>query len=119
MLHEPSDFIGNLLGKLLNRQLENESVRRKVGSWRMSVVLDTDYYPISIVFSDQIEIVADYIDDPTIVLSMKFNTIIGLFRGETSMIRAVLGRTIKTRGLLRHPLSMLRFYRLMVSMLGE
>ncbi|RDE15255.1 MAG: hypothetical protein C4K48_04210 [Candidatus Thorarchaeota archaeon] len=118
MLHEPDDFIGNILGKLLNRQLENQPMRGKVGRWRMSVVLDTDYYPISIIFSYHIEIVADYVDDPTIVLSMKFNTIIRLFRGETSMIRAVLGGAIKTRGLLKHPLSMIRFYRLMTSILG-
>ena len=118
MLHEPNDFIGNILGKLLNRQLENESMRRKVERWRMSVVLNTDYYPISIVFGERIEIVPDYVDNPTIVLSMKFNTIIEISRGETSIIKAVLGGTIKTRGSLRHPFSMLKFYRLMASILG-
>ena len=118
MLHEPNDFVGNIFGKLLNRELENQSTQRKVRGWRMSVVLDTDYYPISIVFSDHIEIIADYVDNPTIALSMKFSTIIGLLRGESSMMRDVLRGTIKTRGLLRHPLSMLRFYRLMASILG-
>ena len=118
MLNEPSDFIGNILGKLLNRELEKPSMRRKMGRWRMSIVLNTDYYPVSIVISDRIEIIADYVASPTIVLSTKFSTIIELFNGETSMIGAVLRGTIKTRGLLRHPLSMIRFYRLMTAILG-
>ncbi|TFH06422.1 MAG: hypothetical protein E4H14_10850 [Candidatus Thorarchaeota archaeon] len=113
MLEEPPDFIGNILAKLLNRQLQNPSLRKRIEDWRMSAVLETDYYPVCLIFGQAVSIQTDTIDSPTLVLSMNFGTIIKLVEGETTMIRAMLRGSIKIKGFFRNLRSVYRFYSLM------
>ena len=117
MLAEPTDFIGNILAKLINRQLEDPATLARVKNWRMSILLHTDYTPLSLIFSDEMRIESGPIAEPTIVVYMTFNTIINLVKGETSLVRSIINRTIKIKGLLRHPVSTFRFYRLMSAIL--
>ena len=102
---------------MVNKQLENPATLSKVKNWRMSVVLQTDYYPLSLIFSDVIRIESGVISDPTLVFSMTFKTIIQIAKGESSLIKSVLNRSIRIKGLLRHPIATLRFYRLMNAVL--
>ncbi len=117
MIKEPTDFIGNILAKLINRQLENPSKQGMMTSWNMSVVIDTDYYPVSIIFDETISMKTGLVDEPTLIFKMSFGTIISLVKKETSMIRAMLGGSIKVRGLLQNPRAAYRFYILMNSIL--
>lgn len=117
MLKEPNDFIGNILAKLINQQLENPAILDKMTSWNMSVVIDTDYYPVSIIFNETISMKTGSINEPTLTFKMSFSTIISLVKKETSMVRAILGGSIKVRGLLRHPRAGYRFYLLMNSIM--
>jgi len=117
MMKEPTDFIGNILAKLINLQLANSSMREKMANWNMSVVLDTDYYPVSIIFDETISMKTGSVDEPTLIFKMSFGTIISLVKKETSMIRAMLRGSIKVRGLLQNPRAAYRFYTLMNSIL--
>lgn len=117
MIAEPTDFIGNILTKLINKQLENPATLNRVKNWRMSVVLHTDYYPLALIFSDAMRIESGTIPDSTLTVNMTFNTIIKLAKGETSLIRSLFNRSIKIKGIIRHPISTFRFYRLMNAVL--
>jgi hypothetical protein len=83
----------------------------------MSVILETDYYPVSIVFGDHIRIDARTVENPTLIFSMKFHTIISIVRKETSILSALLRGSIKVKGLINHPRAAFRFYKLMKSIL--
>jgi len=80
MMKEPTDFIGNILAKLINLQLANSSMREKMANWNMSVVLDTDYYPVSIIFDETISMKTGSVDEPTLIFKMSFGTIISLVK---------------------------------------
>ncbi len=116
MMKEPTDFIGNILAKLINLQLENSSMRDKMANWNMSVVLETDYYPVSIIFDEIISIEAGLVSDPTLVFKLKFDTILKLVERKTTMIRAILRGKIKVKGF-RHLIALYRFYGFMNSIL--
>jgi hypothetical protein len=117
MLDEPTDFIGNILAKLINRQLESPEILAKVKNWRMTIVLHTDYYPLSIIFNGKMNIQVGVINKPTLSVTMTFHTIIQLIKRETSLVRSLLNRTIKIKGLPRHPKATFRFYKLMNAVL--
>ncbi|TFG31167.1 hypothetical protein EU527_13110 [Candidatus Thorarchaeota archaeon] len=113
MIAEPRDFIGNILAKLINNRLENPLELERVKKWRMSVILETDYYPISIIFEDQIGIEATTVDDPTLIFRMKFQTIVSIVKKETSILRALIHGSIRVKGIIQHPRAAFRFYKLM------
>ena len=117
MLAEPTDFIGNILAKLINRQLEDPGTLSRVKSWRMSILLETDLYPLSLIFDDDMRIEKGSVADSTLIVNMTFNTIIDLVKGETSLVRSLINRTIKIKGFFRHPISTFRFYKLMNAVL--
>ncbi|MGY5880452.1 MAG: hypothetical protein RTV31_09375 [Candidatus Thorarchaeota archaeon] len=117
MLKEPPDFIGNILAKLINRQIQNPSMKEKMKSWKMSVILETDFYPVSIIFDQDITAFAEVVENPTLVFTMDFGTIIKLVEQETTMIRAMIGGSIKVKGFFRNLRSVYRFYSLMNSIL--
>lgn len=116
MLKEPPDFIGNILAKLINTQIESSTQSRKIMDWRMSVVFDTDFYPLSIIFDEIPSIQAGIVDKPTIIFKLKFGTILELVERKTSMIRGILSGKIKVTGF-RHLIALYRFYGLMNSIL--
>ena len=117
MVNEPPDFIGNILAKLFNRQLENPSIKKRVEDWNMSVVLQTDYYPLSVIFDNGITVLPEVVKDPTLIFTMNFSTIISLVQGKTTMMRAMLKGLIKVKGLFRNIRAAYRFYTLMNSIL--
>ena len=116
MLEEPPDLIGNILARMINRQFSTSRVGEKLPSWRMSVVFDTDYYPVSIIFNETISIYAGFVKNPTLVFKLSFGTILLLVEKKTTMIRAILSGNIKVKGL-RHLISLYRFYGLINSIL--
>jgi hypothetical protein len=117
MLKEPPDFIGNILGKLLNHQISKYSLDIKSKDWNMCVVLDTDFYPISIIFDSTIQIHTGFIDNPTLIFKMKFGTIMELVEQKISLLQSVLSGKVKMKGFFHHPIAGIRFYRLMNSIL--
>ncbi|MBN2230089.1 MAG: hypothetical protein JW779_10925 [Candidatus Thorarchaeota archaeon] len=117
MLAEPKDFIGNILAKLINRFLEDSSQYEKVKKWNMTVVVETDYYPVTLIFGDSISIQRGIIENPTLVFVMNFKKIISLAKKETSILGSLIHGSIKTKGILKHPRAAFRFYRLMDSIL--
>lgn len=116
MLKEPPDFIGNILAKLINSKITNSELNERMQDWRMTVVFDTDYYPVSIYFDETITIKAGIAEEPTLIFKLEFGTILELVERKTSMIRAILRRKIKVKGF-RHLISLYRFYGLMNSIL--
>ncbi|MGD9397002.1 MAG: hypothetical protein PVJ05_11285 [Candidatus Thorarchaeota archaeon] len=110
MLAEPTDFVGKILSIMINKHLEDPSTLSKVKSWRMKVVLQTDYYPLSLIFDDSLRIENGVVSDPILVVSLTFERIIQLIKGKSSLIKSVLNRSIRIKGLLRHPVAAFRFY---------
>ncbi len=117
MIEEPPDFLGNIVGKLLNHQISEHSLDMKLKDWNMSVVFDTDFYPISIIFDSTIQIETGFVPNPTLVFNMRFDTIIDLIEQKISLAQSVLGGKVKMKGFFRHPIAGFRFYRLMNSIL--
>ena len=116
MLEEPPDFIGNILAKLINSKITNSGLHDKIQDWRMTVVFDTDFYPVSIYFDEAVRIKAGIADEATLIFKLEFGTILELVERKTSMIRAILSRKIKVKGF-RHLVSLYRFYGLMNTIL--
>ncbi|MFW9846942.1 MAG: SCP2 sterol-binding domain-containing protein [Candidatus Thorarchaeota archaeon] len=118
MLNRPKDLLGNILDILLARQFEDEAFLSQVKSWKMSVVLDTDYYPVTLKFHEGISIEKGAISNPTITLTTTIATIASIAEGRLSPVQGMLTRRLKLRGLLTHPRATYRFYRLMMRALG-
>ena len=118
MLNEPKDLIGNVLYILLARQFEDDGYLAEIKNWNMTVVLDTDYYPVTLAFADGITIEKGAVPNPTITLETTFETIVSIAVGEISPLRGMINRKLRIRGLFRHPRATLRFYRLMIRALG-
>ncbi|MGY5861442.1 MAG: SCP2 sterol-binding domain-containing protein [Candidatus Thorarchaeota archaeon] len=117
MLDEPKDFIGYLMAQLISRQLEDPKLESRVKGWKMTVVLATDYYPVTLTFDQGVRLSKGAADDATLTVKMSFDTIIRLVMEEISTIKAVLNGKIKAKGMLRHPVAMMRFYTLLTAAL--
>jgi putative sterol carrier protein len=117
VLNKPRDFVGNILGIVLERELEDEKRRAEIKEWNMSVVLDTDYYPVTVYFSNGIRIERGAAENPTLTLKTTMTTMVHLAGGKLSPIRGFLLGKLKVKGLFRHPRATWRFYRLMISAL--
>jgi hypothetical protein len=117
MLAEPTDFVGKILSIMINKQLEDPITLTKVKNWRMKVILQTDYYPLSLIFDDSLRIENRIVSDPTLVVSLTFDRIMQIVKGKSSLIKSVLNRSIRIKGILRHPIAAFRFYRLMNAVL--
>jgi putative sterol carrier protein len=117
MLEQPKDFIGNILAILTSRPLARSEFKDAVAKWKMSVVLETDYYPVTIWFNKGMRVEHGDIAHPTLRVSAKLSMIIELVKGNTSPMRALLNGGLKVKGILRHPRATLRFYRLISSSL--
>jgi hypothetical protein len=117
VIEEPKDFLGFLLHTLINKQLENPDVSSDVKTWNMTVVLDTNYYPITIAFDNGVSISKHAIENPTLKVALSLDTVIRLAMNETSIVKAVMKREIKITGLLRHPKAVMKFYGLLSSIL--
>ena len=113
MLDEPKDFIGYLMSQLIGRQLEDPKLESRVRGWTMTVVLATDYYPVTLTFDKGVRFSKGAASDATLTVEMSFSTIIRLVMEETSTIKAFLKGEIKARGMFRHPVAMKRFYGLL------
>ena len=97
MLNEPKDLLGNILSILLARQFTDEMFLIEVKGWKMTVVLDTDYYPITIHFANGISIEKGAIPNPTIKLTTTLAAIASISEGELSPIRGMLTRKLKMK----------------------
>lgn len=117
MLDQPRDFIGNILAILISKPLARPEFGAAVTKWKMDVVLETDYYPVTIRFNKGIKVELGNNPRPTLRVSIKLSTIIELVKGKTSPIKALLNGGLKVKGILRHPRATLRFYKLISSSL--
>ena len=117
MIEEPKDFLGYLLYRLINKQLEDHNVKSDVEKWNMIVVLNTNYYPVTISFKNGFRIKKGAKQNPTLSIAFSLDTVIRLAMSETSILKAVLSREIKVGGILRHPLAAKKFYGLLSSIL--
>ena len=117
MVVSSPDFIGTVLSQVLHKKLEDPEELTKIEGWEMKVIFETNFYPVSIIFDNGIEIQKGEVENPTIRIFMTFDTMIDLVREKQSPIGAILRNKIKVKGLLRHPLATYRFYKLMMSSL--
>ncbi len=113
MLDAPKDFIGYLMSQLITRQLKDPKLESRVKGWTMTVVLATDYYPVTLTFDRGVRFSKGAASDATLTVEISFGTIIRLVMEETSTIKAVLKGEIKAKGMFRHPVAMKRFYGLL------
>ncbi|MHA1480529.1 MAG: SCP2 sterol-binding domain-containing protein [Candidatus Thorarchaeota archaeon] len=117
MISTTPDFIGTILAKLLEKQLSDPKMLAKVRCWKMIVILDTNFYSVSLIFDDGLKIQKGAVNEPTVRVFMTFDTLIDLVKATKSPIGAVLSGNLKIKGLLRHPIATYRFYKLIVSAL--
>lgn len=117
MLEEPTDFVGFLFAHTVSKQLENPEIESRVRNWKMTVVVDTNYYPVTIEFNDGVRIIRKFIDNPTLIVKISMDTISHIIKGELSPFRAFLSGDIKVKGMFRHPLALKRFYGLIIGTL--
>ena len=117
MVSTTPDFIGTILAQLLEKPLSNPQTLAKVQSWNMKVILDTNFYPVSLIFDNGLQIQKGEVNAPTIRVFMTFDTMMELVQATKSPIGAVLRGEIKVKGLLKHPIATYRFYKLIVSAL--
>jgi putative sterol carrier protein len=96
----------------------DQNLLNEIKGWKMTVVLETDYYPITMHFEKGISIEKGAVQNPTITLTTTLAAIASISEGELSPIRGILTRKLKIRGFLTHPRATYRFYRLMMSALG-
>jgi len=113
VLDEPKDFIGFLMAQLISRQFKDPNLESRVKGWKMTVVLATDYYPVTLTFNRGVRFSIGAARDATLTVEMSFDTIIRLVMEETSTIKAFLKGEIKAKGMFRHPVAMKRFYGLL------
>ena len=118
MLNRPRDFVGSIFAMMIEKHLETPDAVSKVSPWSMSVLLETDFYPILIKFENGVTITRDVIEHPTLRIRMSFDTIISILDGQTSMMREFIGRRVKMQGIIQHPRATFRFYRFINSMIG-
>jgi hypothetical protein len=98
---------------MINRQLEDPAISEKVKKWRMTVVLQTDYYGLSLIFDEAMRIESGAVTNPTLIATTTFYTILMIAKGKVSLLKSVLDRSVRIKGLFRHPIAAFRFYRLM------
>lgn len=115
---EPNDFLGNIFAKVIGTLLQDDAKRRQIEKWEMRVVIETNFYPISLVFANGLRIERGRLKSPTLTLLTSMDTIVDIARGEISPMSAILKRHIKVKGLFRHPVATLRLYRLLNEALG-
>ncbi|NWF95919.1 MAG: hypothetical protein HXY34_07220 [Candidatus Thorarchaeota archaeon] len=119
MLQKPKDLLGAVLTKILEEKVSNTALASGVSRWRMTVVIDTDFYPVSIVFDRGIRVEYGARPDAQLRVRMTMSTMSDVFQKRASVLQSVLRRKIRVRGLARHPVSALRFYRLMSRLVGD
>ncbi len=117
-METPRDFIGQLLHVLFQGVLSDEVTKRNVANWNMSVVIDTDFYPVTLNFENGLNFVYGEHDSATLRVQTTIEVILWIVEGRTSVIKAVLSRKIKIQGFLQHPRAAFRFYRLLSSAIG-
>lgn len=117
MLNKPDDFVGIILAKMITKVLSKPQLARKVKGWKMSITLSSDYYPVTIIFDKGISVIREFDSKPTLNVKMKFETIINMVEGKSSMIGEMFRRRISVEGLVRHPIATYRFYKFMQSLL--
>ena len=118
MLNEPQDFLGAMIAKMVSRSLSSEDERERVQRWKMSVTISTDFYDFSLIFDNGITVTTSLASNPTLVAETTFDTLLQILNGRTTLLRSFIGRGVRLNGFLRHPISAMRFYRLMNSILG-
>lgn len=117
MLNEPQDFLGAMLAKMLTRVLTTVDEIEDVRRWKMTVMVYTDFYNLSMRFENGVSITTDPIENSTLTARTSFHSLLQIINGRASLFSSYLKGDVKISGLLRHPISVLRFYRLMKRML--
>jgi putative sterol carrier protein len=115
VLEEPRDFLGYLLAHAIENQLQDPEFISRVKTWKMTVVLETNYYPLTMVFDNGLKIIRKAVENPTLIVKISMDTINQIIKEECSPLKAFFKGNIKVKGLFRHPIAMKRFYGLLTS----
>ncbi len=118
-MEKPGDFIGLLFSILLDKELENQPFREEVKSWNMIVVLETDYYPITLRFDDGVSIHYGFDKSPDIHVKTTMHQIIEVAKGNQGLLMAIATGKISVNGIWGHPRAGYRFYKTMKNILGD
>jgi hypothetical protein len=117
-MQKPGDFIGILFSILLDNKLEDQSFREEINSWNMIVVLETDYYPITMRFDDGVSIHYGFHANPDIHVKTTMKQIIEIAQGDEGFLVSIARGEVSINGIWRHPRAGYRFYRTMKNLLG-
>ncbi len=77
------------------------------------MVLDTDYYPVTLVFQDGLTVRAGRTEDYTFGVRLTVALLVDILRGRVSVLGALLRGQLTVEGLWRHLRGVYRFYRLL------
>lgn len=88
-------------------------------TWKMNVVLATDYYPLTLIFDNGLEFRKGDLQEPDIRIGFQFNTLLELVQGKKTLLGAILGKAVKIEGLLQHPTDVYRLYKLIRYIIEE
>jgi hypothetical protein len=117
-IDEPTDFLGNIFAKVITSYLQKARSPPKIETWKMRAVLITDFYAISLIFENGLEISRGETESPTLQLTTTMATIIQVAKGDVSLRGAILRRRVIVKGLFRHPMAAFRLYRLINNAIG-
>ncbi len=115
----PGDFIGAILYSMLRPQLDSAGITGGKRSSRLTVVIETEYYPVTLEFGDVLKIRRGAEQRPTLRVTTTLQTVVEIARHRISPVGAFFRGRIKIRGFLRHPLAARRFLALFLSSLGR
>jgi len=115
----PGDFIGAILYSMLRPQFESAGTATGKQSGRLTVVIETEYYPVTLELGDALRIHRGAGERPTLRVTTTLRTVVDIARHRISPVGAFLRGRIKIRGLLRHPFAARRFLALFLSSLGR
>jgi len=115
----PGDFIGAILYSMLRPQLESAGIATGKQGGRLTVVIETEYYPVTLELGDVLRIHRGAGERPTLRVRTTLRTVVDIARHRISPVGAFLRGRIKIRGFLRHPLAARRFLALFLSSLGR
>ncbi len=115
MTGTPRDLLGIILHRMLSSRLDESVLGASVRHWRMTVVLETEYHPVTLRFDEGLTIERGAAERPTLTVLTTLDTVAAIARSSLSPLTAYLHGLLRVKGMYRHPLAAARFLRLLLS----
>ncbi|MEM2142311.1 MAG: hypothetical protein QXQ81_03560 [Candidatus Thorarchaeota archaeon] len=109
----PNDLVGRLLHLLLSRVTKSGVARLSTSRQELTVVIETDYYPVKLVWGDGVRVTPDWSGGSDITVKTSMDCIVRVASGQSTLLREFLSRRIRVSGLVCHPFATARVYRLL------